>query len=293
MTVRAGCRFAVLAVASLVATVGGVVGIPVSRAQTTVRLSVTVDGRDLAGVTANRALRLDADRPVDVRLRVQNGTTSPVFVRSVRLDSTVIGLTFFAFETRVDLRVGPGEEGERAFSIDLLDLRRQATGLLPARLALLDGDRRVIVSQSFPADVRGSLLSTYGVFGTGVAAITAVLLGTVLVRLAGQRLPRNRWRRALRFAVPGFGIGLTVTFTLSVFRVVVPSAGKWLVVIFVFGAGLFVVGYLTPSPDHDDDDGPGDGGGDHGPRASSGAGAVSSTVTARRPGVGASGDRER
>lgn len=216
--------------------------------------TATIDGRQLADVDANEALRLEGEEETLVRVEVRNDGTEDVFIRSVRLDGRVMGLTFFSYETRVDLLVEPGSSGEREFVLDLIDLGGQANGLLPARLALLDADRQPVASQSFPADVRGSLASVYGVFGLGVAAITALLFGASIIRLATHRLSPNRWRRGIRFGIPGLGLGLTLTFTLSTLRVLTPSADKWLTLVLIFGAIMFIVGFCTPTPETGDED---------------------------------------
>jgi len=59
--------------------------------------------------------------------------------------------------------------------------------------------------------------------------------------------------------IPGFGIGLILTFTLAVFGVFAAGPGHWLPLLIVTSAVGFAVGYLTPAPneeefdDYDDD----------------------------------------
>lgn len=231
-----------------VVLVGGAFSVPADAAEHEIRMTATIDGRDLAKVDANRPLRLAPNQPLLVKISVRNLGSQERFIRSVRLSAKVIGLTFVSYDTRVDLQVGAGQTGERVFSLDVADLSGQATGLLPGRLQLLDQKRDVLAVQRFSVDVRGSLRSIYGLFGLLIAAITVVMLVTVLIRLVGQRLPPNRWRRAMRFAVPGIGIGLTLTFTLSALRLLTPSARLWLPLVIAFFAALFVIGYLTPAP---------------------------------------------
>jgi hypothetical protein len=237
--------------------VAGAALVPPAQAQEggeELRFSATVDGRSLEDVDPNEALRLQGEQETLVSVTVDNRGDEEIFVRSIRLDGKVMGLTFFSYETRVDLRVPPGETGEREFAFDLIDLGSQANGLLPARMALLDGERQTLAGQSFPADVRGSLLSIYGVFGLAVAAITAVLLIAAIVRLATHRLSPNRWRRGIRFGVPGLGLGLTLTFTLSTLRVLTPSPSGWVTLVVIFGAALFIIGFCTPTPEAGDED---------------------------------------
>ncbi|MCW2607463.1 MAG: hypothetical protein JWO60_2156 [Frankiales bacterium] len=214
-----------------------------------VAFTATVGGRDLDRVDANDPVTLRPADGVVVTVDVRNTGSSAVEVRSVRLDAKVVGLAFLAYTTRVDLRLAPGESGQRAFALDLGDLGGQAVGLLPARLALLSPDREVLASRAVPVDVRGDARSVYGVFALGVAGISLLLLAGLIVRLAAHKLPGNRWSRAWRFAVPGAGLGLTLTFTLSALRLLVPSPGASLSLVVVGGLGGLVAGYLSPAQD--------------------------------------------
>ena len=213
------------------------------------RLTASINGRDVEGIDGNRALRLEPRMGATVKVQVTNTSGDPVNVRIVRLHGKVIGLTFYVYDTLVDMRLDPGETGEREFFVDLTDLRAQVTGLVPGRLSLIDDRRDFVISEDFPVDVRGSLTSVYGVFGLAVAAMTGLLSVAAVVRLATHRLPTNRWTRAARFATPGLGLGLTLTFSLSAFRFFTPRAGIWLPLVLIGGAVGFAIGYATPTPD--------------------------------------------
>jgi hypothetical protein len=121
--------------------------------------TVTVDGRDADGIDVDEPLELDAEQPVVVGVAVTNTGDEPLVVRSVRLRSEVFGLTFLAYETRVDMQVAPGETAERSFQLELLGLKGQATGLLPARIELLDAERNATATAPLAIDVQGSGLS--------------------------------------------------------------------------------------------------------------------------------------
>ena len=219
-----------------------------------VELEAEISGQDLARADANRPAELTPDAPVEVHMVVTNSGSDPVVVRSIRLEGSVLGLTFFNFETVVGLELAPGATEERTYPLELVGLEGQATGLIPSELQLLDQDRSVLASQGFTADVRGSVRSVYAVFGLAVALFTALTLAACCVSLARHRLSKNRFRRGLQFMVPGLGLGLTATFTLSALRLVAPGAGLWLPLTLGCAAALFVVGYLTPAPDDDLDD---------------------------------------
>lgn len=213
---------------------------------------IELDGTEASLRNVNDPLVLDADQPLQVRVSATNTTTEPVLLRSVRLKSTVMGLTFLAYETRIDLEIPPDAAREVAFELDLLDLRSQATGVLPAQIELLDADRDGLAVVPLTVDVQGSLASVYGMFGVGVMALTAFALILAFVRLAGGRLPANRWARGLQFATPGLGIGLVATIGLSTVRIFSPEPGLWATLLVVGGAIGFGLGYLTPAPSREE-----------------------------------------
>jgi hypothetical protein len=224
-------------------------------------LHATLNTRDVTTISQGHPLRLPPDQTVIVTIDVTNNTARDLQIRSVNLNGRVMGLTFFSFETRIDLTVAAGTTEHRTFAVELVGLKGQATGLLPGRLDLLDPHRHVIISEAFAADVRGSLRSVYGVFGVLVALITALLLISGLVRLAAGRLSANRWSRGVRFGTAGIGLGLTLTFSLSAFRVLLPNPADWVTILLTSTLILFLIGYVTPTPsiydqpdDEDDDD---------------------------------------
>lgn len=251
------------AAAAVLCLLAGLVAPPAFAVDEDLAVVATIDGRELRGADANRPVRLSAAKAARVKVSVTNRGDSEVLVRSVRIDGRVMGLTFFSYETRVDMRVPAGGSDERTYDLDLLDLASQATGLLPARLALLDDQRQLLAAQRFSTDVDGSLRSLYGTFGLIVAAMTLALLAGVAFRLVTHRLPVNRWKRGVMFGTCGLGIGLTLTFSLSAVRVLSPDPSRWLTLVVVSGVILFVLGYITPTPVDPDDagDGPPDGSG--------------------------------
>jgi hypothetical protein len=209
------------------------------------QLDSRINGQALTG----KRFTLDPDRPTEVELEVRNPGGEPVQIRTVRLSGTALGLTFFAYDTSVALTVPPGESATQVFSLDLSDLSNQVTGLLPAEISLLDADRSVLAASDATADVQGSLVSVYGLFGIAVLLMTALSLGAAFLALARQRLPANRWRRALRFLPGGVGAGLTTVITLSVLRLVAPAPIAEIPLVLAAAGVAFALGYLTPNPD--------------------------------------------
>lgn len=220
---------------------------PAGASGSDVTVVATVDGHSLKAAGANDPLPLHPNDNTVIDVSVTNNGSTPVDIRSVRLDGRVLGLAFFSYTTRVDLTVPPGATGHRTFALDLTDLKGQATGLLPSSLSLLAPDRSVVYVEHGSVDVKGSITSVYGIFGLAVAALTALLLAGLILRLVRRTLPSSRWVRAARFAVPGLGLGLVVTFTLGVLHVLVPSTGTSLALL---AGGLLVglvLGYLSPT----------------------------------------------
>jgi hypothetical protein len=242
---RAAARIAVTLAGAAVAV--GTAALPATAADgDEARWSVTVDGRDPAGATADTAVPLRPGAGAAVRLSVENPGPAPLEVRALRLEGRVLGLTFFSFVSEVPMTVPAGGRSERNLRIGLEDLRGQATGLVPARLTLLGPGRRSLGTTEFVADVRGSVNSAYGVFGLVVAALTAMFLAGLALEIARLQLPANRWRRATRFLAAGAGVGLTLTFTSSALRVLSPGAGTWVPLVLTCAGIAFVLGYVTP-----------------------------------------------
>lgn len=254
MTARRRFSASVLGGTLLGALVVWTPGAPAAHAADRAQLTVTIDGRAVSSATEQRPIRLDPRRPATLRVRVTNAGGAPLEVATVRLHGQVMALSFFTYDTSVGVTVAPGATEERTFVVDLVGLGGQATGLIQGSASVLDPDRRTLASEPVVVDVRGSLRSVYGLFGLAVAVLTALSLAGALIALGSHRLPDNRWRRGLRFLTPGLGCGLVVVFTLSALRVFVPRPGRWIPILLVSGALLFVAGYLTPSPDDDDED---------------------------------------
>jgi hypothetical protein len=236
---------------------------PGAQASSAIDMRATLGGRPATSIDDNNPLRLQTDQTIPVNVVVSNHTHNPVVVHSVRLEGKVIGLTFFSYETVVDMRVPAGGTAAQSLSLDLVDLSHQASGLLPARIELLSTNRSVMATQSFPVHVLGGGWSVYALFSLAVALLTAVGLARTLWLLATHRLDDNRWKRGLRFCAVGVGVGLTLTFSLSAAAALVPSARDWLGFVVICGALFFVLGEITPrrtasggaEPQEDDPDG--------------------------------------
>jgi hypothetical protein len=219
-----------------------------------VRLNASINGAKLADATEAHPVQIVPGKPITIALVVRNGTTRLVPVGSVNLEGRIAGLTFFSFDTLVRFDVPGGQSKSLAYVLDTSSLKGQATGLVPGSLTLSTASGQLIASQPFVSDVKGSVISVYGLFGLGILVLTVLGFIEALLALAHGRLPLNRWRRGIRFLIPGFGVGAILVFSLSAFGEWLPSNGHWFVILAIFGAAGFVIGYLTPTPPGPDEE---------------------------------------
>jgi len=218
-----------------------------------VTVSATVNGQDASAASASQPLRLQPGEPVDIAIEVTNHGSEAVDIRQVEFAGRVLGLNFFTYATSIDVAVAPGARDTVRYRLDLTGLKGQATGLIAGDLAIRGLSGAPIATVPTVTDVRGSLVSVYGLFGVTLVVLTALALLDAAVGLARHRLSANRWQRGLRLLTPGIGIGLVLAFSASVLRLWVPDTGQWLVVAGVTAAVFFALGYFSPTPDAEDD----------------------------------------
>ena len=217
--------------------------------------SAEVNDEDVGAVPEGSPLVLPRDEPLNISVTMENTSERAVTVDDIRLQGRVMGLVFFSFGSGLDVVLEPRESVTREVQLSTAELPRQAVGWMPAELQVVNDDRVVVAEMDFPVDVQGSLLSAYGVFGLAALVITVVLFLGLLVALLRERLPANRWVRGVRFAAPGLGVGLTLTFFFSVTRILVPEADVWLPLVAGCGAVAFLIGYFLPQPTRVEEDG--------------------------------------
>jgi hypothetical protein len=219
-----------------------------------VTMSATVNGQDVGATSAGNPLRLEPGESADIAVALTNHRTEPVDVRRVEIAGRVVGLTFFSYTTAVQLTVEPGATETLRYRLDLFGLEGQATGLIGGELTVIDAAGDAIASIPLVTDVRGSLISVYGLFGIVLAVLTALAVLDAALAIAKHRLSENRWQRGLRLLAPGVGIGLVVAFSASVARLWVPHIGLWLVLAGLTAAVFFALGYFSPTPHVEEDE---------------------------------------
>ncbi|QLY30250.1 hypothetical protein H0264_34730 [Nocardia huaxiensis] len=245
--------FAVLFVAAVVLWGTALFGAATASAAGSVSATATIDGKPIAGANAANPVRLDPNKVTPVVIEVKNETANPVTLRRVDFTGHVLGLNFFSYSTSVELTVAAGKTEKLTYRLDPAGLDGQATGLIGSDLTLINSAGDPVTSVHTVVDVRGSLVSVYGLFGIILSVLTGLAIADSALTVARHRLSVNRWQRGLRLLAPGIGIGLMIGFTASVARWWVPGTGLWLALAGVFATLFFLAGYLSPTPRDDDD----------------------------------------
>jgi hypothetical protein len=218
-------------------------------ASDSVAASVTVNGHNPSD--RSEPVRLRPDEPVDVVITLTNHGGAPVSVKQVELTGRVLGLSFFTYATSVDFTVQPGSRDTLRYRLDLTGLHGQATGLMGGLLTIRGPTGDPIASIPMVTDVRGSVLSVYGLFGIALLVLTVLALVDAAFSVARHRLSANRWKRGLRLLAPGIGVGMVLMFSASVARLWVPDSGRWLLLASLTASAFFAIGYFAPVVDHD------------------------------------------
>ncbi len=215
-----------------------------------IEIDASIDGVALDAADALSPLPLSTEES-ELVMVMTNTSDEPQAVRYLRLEGEMVGLTFLTYTTRVAVELEPGEQRSVTVPLDFFDIDSQAHGYLRAKLALYapGSDRELLGTDHFAVDVRGSVTSTMALFALLLLVVTTMSLFVNLTGLARRTLPPNRFRRALRFAASGLGIGLLLTVSFSVLRVFpLPSVAWWPLVVIPTAIG-FVAGYLAPGAD--------------------------------------------
>lgn len=221
-------------------------GASTARGQSELGLTVRLDGQDVS--ESSRADPIEIGGPVVLELEVTNQGDEPVVAETVRLSGALLGATVFAQETVIGMELEPGATQERVLRLDLSGAADSAAGLFPGSASVLDADRETLASVDVVWLVEGSALSLYGLFTLALLVLTGVLVFLAFRDLAAGRLSRNRWWRAVRFALVGVTAGITLAVLLGLLQVAVPTVALISTLLVVFTVAGLVIGYLTPAP---------------------------------------------
>ncbi len=238
-------RTLLLVVVLLVSPLGGR-----AAAQTTDPIEVEAElaGRDVAKADSTDPVEIEPEEEIPLLLTMRNTTDGPVTVRYVRLEGKALGLTFLTYDLGLRTTLAPGEQTTLDTTLDFFDLENQATGYLGTYLRVYDPERRLLGSQDFVVDVRGSSTSTLGLFAVVVLGVAIFSSTVLLLNTLRRRLPSNRFVRGTQFAIAGASIGVTLAVGLAVLRITFADVEAWVPMVFVPTVIAFVVGYIAPGP---------------------------------------------
>src|SRR5262245_58119348 len=175
--------------ALVIALAFGLVVVPSAAADSRglVVTSATVGGQDVASTNWGAPLRLVPGDFVDVEVQVVNHGDQAVHIRRTDLSGRVLGLVCFSYLVPLDVSVAPGATETLRYRLELIGLDGQAIGLMRGDVAVVGDDGERVAWMPMITDVRGSLLSVYGLFGF------ALLVLTVLASVdAGLAIRRHR-----------------------------------------------------------------------------------------------------
>ncbi len=211
------------------------------------RIEVELAGKKLVE-GEETPVKVDAAVPTLFRIRAENRGTDPVELTGLRFEGKVMGVPVFRCDVVSAAVVPPGETLETSFEIEAACLKDQATGLVPAVVTVYGSGRVPIARWAVALDIAGSLKSIYGLTGVFVVTVSVLALASLLSALIRQRLPRNRFSRALRFTTVGMGLGFSLVFVLASTAVLLPDAENWIPLVAIPTIVSTIGGFLSPTP---------------------------------------------
>ncbi len=236
-----------LRLAAAVIAAASVLGACGNNSSDVVSVEASIDGISLDDADASDPLPLSTEESELVLTMTNTGEFAQT-IRYLRLEGEMVGLTFLTYTTRVGVDLSPGEQRTVSVPLDFFDIDSQAHGFLRAKLALYapGADRELLGTDEFAVDVRGSVTSTMALFAALLLFATVATLFVNINGLARRTLPPNRFRRALRFAASGLGVGLLLTVAFSVLRIFPLPSVAWWPLLAIPTAIAFAAGYVAP-----------------------------------------------
>jgi hypothetical protein len=218
-------------------------------------IDAAIDDIHLDDADASNPLPLSTEES-QLSMTMTNTSDTTQAVRYLRLEGEMLGLTFLTYTTRIAVELGPGETREVRVPLDFFDIDSQAHGYLRSKLALYapGDDRQLLATTDFAVDVRGSVTSTMALFALLLFFVTAGSIFLNLQGLARRTLPPNRFRRGLRFAISGLGVGMLLTVAFSVLRIFPLPSVAWWPLLIIPTAVAFAAGYAAPGAGDDLDE---------------------------------------
>ncbi|MER3396525.1 MAG: hypothetical protein C4319_07065 [Acidimicrobiia bacterium] len=251
-----GRRIVALSVATGIIAIAPIAASPPATGQTSsesaLEIEAEIEGAKLAQ-GAETPVKVVASEPTRIRIVATNKGSTPRELSGIRFEGKVIGIPVFRCDVIAPILVPPGQSVERSFEIEPACLRDQATGLVPAWLTVNGPQQIPLRRWALVLDIKGSLKSIYGLSGLFIVVVTLFALASLLAALVRQKLPSNRFSRAMRFMTVGLGVGFSLVFVLASAAVMVPEAENWIPIVVIPAIVSTVAGYLSPSPQRERD----------------------------------------
>ena len=213
------------------------------------RLKVTaasIGDRSLLSATRANPIVINPKVRQQLSMTVRNDGTSVVSVRYLRLTGSLLGVHFVRYQASSNIDVAAGTTRTISVLGDFFDVDGVATGYMSATMQVVDQQRVVLASQPFVADVQGKVVSSVGLLLLEAFAFSAVGIVQIVFGLARRRLPRNRFVRAVFFAVTFGSVVITLTVAAAMARVALFGSSSWVPALLIASGIGFVLGYLSP-----------------------------------------------
>jgi hypothetical protein len=209
-------------------------------------LAASIGDRSLMLPTRDNPIVINPKVKKQLTMTVRNEGSAAVSVRYLRLTGSLLGIHFVRYQATSDVAVGAGATRTISVLGDFFDVDGVATGYMSATMQVVDQDRAVLATQPFVADVRGKVASSVGLLLLEAFVFAVVGLIEIVVGLARRRLPRNRFVRAIFFALTAGSAVITLTVAAAMARVALFGAGSWIPALLIASGVGFVLGYLSP-----------------------------------------------
>ncbi len=205
-----------------------------------------IGARPLSSGTRSNPIAIDPHVRETLSMTVRNIGDSPGQVRFLRLSGSLLSVHFVHYEASVNVDVPPGETRTISVPGDFFDVDGVARGYVNASMQLVDQQRAPLATQRFVADVRGKVVSSVGFLFLEALAFALISIVDIIIGLYRRKLPRNRFVRAVLFALATSSTVVTIVIGAAMFRVALFATTTWVPAVLISAAIGFVLGYLSP-----------------------------------------------